>query len=250
MFPSKSIKAARALVVRRVVNHVRNILPGVVVELYGSEKNGLAFARSDIDFIIRPRCPSSGPLASGRRIRKVPPVPLTQLERCLAVLQKPGGEDPFYDNINIFYARYKLLSFRDTISGLKVQLVKAPDPSNSEAKIASYLEEYSYLRPLYAVVKAMFDVRQLSDVYLGGFGSYPIFMMIVASLKHNPPKIPTPAHGLLSFLEFWSTFDTSKGLSIEPPVLFDKEAEPVRPQQAPEAIEVRQLTVQPLDYRG
>ncbi|KAF3033026.1 hypothetical protein E8E12_001812 [Didymella heteroderae] len=81
-----------------------------------------------------------------------------------------------------------------------------------------YLEEYPYLKEIYSVVKATLDIRGLSDVFRGGVGSYSLFMMIVASLKHRPSIRNDATGALLNFLDFWGNFKSSEhGLSIEPP---------------------------------
>jgi len=91
-----------------------------------------------------------------------------------------------------------------------------------------YMEKIPYLRELYWVVKTMFDTRGLSDVFRGGFGSYSLFMMVVASIKHAPKPPRDSARALLHFLDFWGNFDTTKhGVSIEPAHLFDKAKHPV-----------------------
>ena len=106
-----------------------------------------------------------------------------------------------------------------------------------------YMVEYPYLRQLYYVVKTIFDVRGLSDVFRGGFGSYSIFMMIVASLRHSPHPRNDAAGGLINFFKFWSSYDTkTKGISIEPTYLFDKASEPVMGDKIKSKIEVRSLT--------
>lgn len=91
-----------------------------------------------------------------------------------------------------------------------------------------YMAQYPYLCQLYFVVKTMFDVRGLSDVFRGGFGSYSLFMMIVASIRHNPHPRKDAAGGLINFLKFYRSFRTEKlGISIEPVWLFDKSDQPV-----------------------
>lgn len=145
---------------------------------------------------------------------------------------------PAYEDIEMFHSRVPLVQLYDALSGLKIQIVASKDSSYSRLKVASYVEEYPYLPKLYTVVKTMFDTRGLSDVFMGGFGSYPILMMIVASLKHHPPKTPHAAPALINFLEYWSFFDTSKGVSIDPPVYFDKAATSSMSNPAVERINV------------
>jgi non-canonical poly(A) RNA polymerase PAPD5/7 len=109
--------------------------------------------------------------------------------------------------------------------------------------IERYTTQYPYLRSLYSVVKTMLDVRGLTDVFRGGFGSYTLFMMIVASIRHKTPPRNDAAGGLLNFMRFYRGFDTSeKGLSIEPVCTFDKKTEPVLTDTAKHQLEARTTT--------
>jgi non-canonical poly(A) RNA polymerase PAPD5/7 len=115
------------------------------------------------------------------------------------------------------WSRYPLISLQDRASGLDMQIVLANDTAHSRQFVQRYMEEYPYLDQVYSVVKATLDVRGLSDVFRGGVGSYPLFMMVVASLKHRPSIRNDAAGALLNFLDFWGNFESSKqGLSIEP----------------------------------
>lgn len=123
-------------------------------------------------------------------------------------------------------ARYPLISLQHKASGQDVQIVLSNDTSVSRKIMQGYMDEYPYLAQLYSVVKTMLDLRGLSDVFRGGFGSYSLFMMIVASLRHMPHPRNDAAGGLIHFLKFYSDFETKKhGISIEPTLLFDKAVE-------------------------
>jgi non-canonical poly(A) RNA polymerase PAPD5/7 len=140
---------------------------------------------------------------------------------------------------SIRYARYPLISVQDRLSGLDVQIVLSKDSSLSRTIMQGYMEEYPYLRQLYYVVKTALEIRGLTDVYRGGIGSYPLFMMIVASIRHAPHPPNDAAGGLLNFLRFWSEFDTrNQGISIEPAYLFDKASETVIPIETKIRLEV------------
>lgn len=204
---------------------MRRVLPDVELELFGSERTGLAAALSDIDLRLVTADVANDQLGA--------PVPtwakrrdnLHNLHKLAVSLRK---EEAFLFS-EVRYARYPLVEIKHRDSNIAIQLVAANDSSASREKMAAYIREYSFLPRLYTVVKVMFDMRGLSEVFTGGFGSYSLFMMIVAALKHHPPEYPDAARGLVCFVEFWSTFDTTKGLSIEPVETFDKAANPVMP---------------------
>jgi non-canonical poly(A) RNA polymerase PAPD5/7 len=232
---------ARSHVIEQVREHVQQTLPDHTLEVFGSERTGLAFATSDID--VR--------LVTNSRLEDsaLPPSRKQRFEAITLLRQL------YWDGLSrhkayilpqLRYARYPLISLQDRQSGLDLQVVLSNDTSLSREMIEKYTNQYPYIRPLYSVVKTMFDVRGLTDVFRGGFGSYTLFMMIVASIRHQPPPRNDAAGGLLNILDFYCSFDTlEKGLSIEPVCTFDKDEEPVLTQKAKHKLKVGTMTVCP-----
>lgn len=208
--------------------HAKQAFPDDVLEIFGSERTGLALATSDIDL----RLVTKEVIEHTDGKNALPPTKAdrlllgNKLYRLKSLFQRKKD----YTLCCIRHARYPLISMQDRNSGLDVQVVLSNDTSQSRTVMSKYMEEYPYLRELYSVVKTMFDVRGLSDVFRGGFGSYAIFIMIIASLRHSPPKRRDAAGGLINFLQFWGEYDTStNGISIEPTVYYNKEKELVMP---------------------
>ncbi|KAF2268427.1 hypothetical protein CC78DRAFT_540718 [Lojkania enalia] len=236
--PTRTEAIVRKDLVEKIKNCVRTTQPEVALEVFGSERTGLAFATSDIDLRLT-------------RIKGIPETsdppgrqPLTlgakkdRLNGLYILKNSISRKNIGLRRLRILYARYPLLSMRDFPTGIDVQIVSCPDSSYSRNLMANYMVEYPYLSQLYSVIKTMFDVRGLSDVFRGGFGSYSIFMMIVAGLRHNPPARPDAALGLLNVLRFWSDFDTARhGISIEPVELFDKNLNSVMPVKVKEQLQ-------------
>src|SRR5262249_44026224 len=130
---------------------------------------------------------------------------------------------------NLRHARYPLISMQHKDSGLDVQIVCANDTSHSRNVMQGYLSKYKDLAALFSVVKIMFDIRGLLDVFRGGLGSYSLFMMVVASLelwgqrnhwtgagdpfkvkqKYGSYQNSSVGAKLLHFLEFYAAFDSS-----------------------------------------
>jgi len=216
----------RRHLVEQVQGHVRRILPDHVLEVFGSERTGLAMATSDIDFRLVNKQTFEDPF-----LAKLPPSPEQRFQGMTSLHKLHWNnlaKHKAYILATLRHARYPLISLQDRNSGLDVQIVLSNDTSHSREIMNGYMEEYPYLRQLYFVVKTMFDVRGLSDVFRGGFGSYTIFMMIVASLRHSPHPRNDAAGGLINFLKFYRNFQTQKwGISIEPVSLFDKKENPV-----------------------
>ncbi|KAH7349104.1 hypothetical protein BKA66DRAFT_575997 [Pyrenochaeta sp. MPI-SDFR-AT-0127] len=224
--PTRFESIARKHLIEQVRNHVRKALPDHVLEVFGSERTGLAFATSDIDFRLVRQSQIVDPAQA-----KLPPSPS---ERSKAIKDlnllywRRLKNNKAYLMPMLRYARYPLISLQDKESGLDVQIVLSNDTSLSRIFMQGYMEQYPYLRQLYYVIRTMFDVRGLSDVFRGGFGSYSLFMMVVASIRHNPHPRNDAAGGLINFLKFWRDFDTKeRGVSIEPVEFFDKASHPV-----------------------
>jgi non-canonical poly(A) RNA polymerase PAPD5/7 len=226
MRPDPFESIARKHLIEQVRTHVRETHPHCVLEVFGSERTGVAFAMSDIDLRLVHKSDLSDPSSDVTTSQKPP----DQANRKSITAElhnihqhfrkKPEYEDPLF-----LYARYPLIAIRDRNSGLDVQIVLANDTSVSRRYMAKYMAEYPYLGQVYSVVKAIFDVRGLSNVFMGGFGSYSLFIMLVASIKHSPSDRNDAAGALLSFLRFWRHFDTTAhGISIEPIELYDKTA--------------------------
>ena len=225
--PNRFESIARKHVVEQMRSHIRQALPNHVLEVFGSERTGIALATSDIDLRLIRQSTLADPA-----IAKFPPTPQERAQalRDLQLL--------FWNTLRphkayllplLRHARYPLIALQDRQSGLDLQIVLANDTSMSRTIMQDYMEEYPYLRQLYSVVKTLFDVRGLSDVFRGGFGSYSLFMMIVASIRHNPHPRNDAAGGLINFLKFWRDLDTTKwGVSIEPAELFDKHLHAIR----------------------
>lgn len=218
--PNDAEDAARRFITQQLQKHVMEMVEGHKAEVFGSQRNGLYLATSDVDLRLYEQvdeASSDKKKAPRFQTRKQM---LKQLATLLPKLQRTGH----YLLCSLRYARYPLISLQHKSSGLDLQVVAANDTSMSRSYVQKYLEEYPGLQELYTVIKVIFDLRGLQDVFRGGFGSYSMFMMIVASLKMNP-ELQSASLGekLMGFLSFWANFDTYKnGISIEPPELFPK----------------------------
>jgi non-canonical poly(A) RNA polymerase PAPD5/7 len=239
--PDRLESLAREQLIEQVQYDVQKILPNHVLEVFGSERTGLALATSDIDFRLL-RKDQLGVAA----LSKLPPEASQRSKamRDLHLLYYSGfnGHESYLLS-TLRYARYPLISLQDRKTGLDLQIVLSNDTSLSRKFIHEYTEKYPYLRPVYFVVKTMFDVRGLSDVFRGGFGSYTLFMMVVASIQHNPHPRKDAAGCLINFLKFYRDFNTTKyGLSVEPSLKFDKAEQSVVTGTAKHKLEVSTTT--------
>jgi non-canonical poly(A) RNA polymerase PAPD5/7 len=235
-------KVARQHLIEQVRRDVRNTLSKHVLETFGSERTGLAFPTSDIDLRLTTKEKLENPDMS-----RWPPVYKT---RCgtLSSLKKLYGNglkvNMAYASVDFRHARYPLISLQDRESGLDIQIVLSNDTSLSRGFMKEYMKEYPYLRQLYFVIKTTFDIRGLTDVFQGGFGSYSLFMMIVASIRGLPHKRQDAAGGLINFMKFYSNFDfTKNGIQIEPWWIFEKAQHSVRTAKLKKQLKVSMPTV-------
>ncbi|KAJ4347296.1 uncharacterized protein N0V89_011236 [Didymosphaeria variabile] len=223
--PSRAELFARKNVVEQIRADVRQRLPHHILEVFGSERTGLALALSDIDLRLVNR-------RDLHQKSDKPPTP-EQRKSLLKDLYNLryrvfGDRSRKYIMPVLRHSRYPLISLLDRGSGLDVQIVSSNSTTRQREFIQRYMNEYPYLRQTYAVIKTMFDQRGFSDVFRGGFGSYPLFMMIVASLQNEANQRRDAAGALVNFLYFWANFKTHEhGVSIAPPEYFDKKENPI-----------------------
>lgn len=249
--PSPAESVARKHVIEQVRQHVRKHLPEYELEVFGSERTGLSFARSDVDLRLVPK--------NGDRHSTEPHLPPTPEERYkmkmhlrklhTRLLSKYSNT---YLRPTVLWARYPLISMQDRASGLDVQIVLSNDTTLSRQFIQRYQEEYPFINEVYSVLKATLDTRGLSDVFKGGVGSYPLFMMIVACLVHRPSARSDAQSALLGFLVFWGkSFRAQRhALSIEPPEFLAK-TNPIMSGAAMSNVKVcgpREQPVAPTNY--
>jgi non-canonical poly(A) RNA polymerase PAPD5/7 len=214
-----------------VRGHVREVLPNYLLEVFGSERTGLALAISDIDLRLYDASLPTETLES-----QLPP-DVAQRRALLNVLhdlRKALVRRPEYSQCEITYSRIPLIDLVDKETKVRVQIVLSNDTSLARENMAKYMRDYPCLREVFMLIKSMFEIRCLTDVFYGGFGTYSLFYMIVASIlqaqKENPKlyKNPDAATVFLKFLGFWGSHRTDlTGISIEPFHMFPKDKEVV-----------------------
>lgn len=215
MEPFPGELSAREKVYDIVKDIVLRHTPRLATEKFGSLTTGLIMPGSDVDIRLFPEHLESGTesMHDGPQINKRD---ITTL--CRALKNHPG-----FSLVVSHQGKYPLIGATHVPSGLAIQLVVSNKTSPSGEKVQQYLAEWPTLKPLYMLIKTILEMRGLSDVWLGGLGSYSIFMMVVASLKHNNTPSDNITVQLLNFLNFYGNLDTyRKCISVEPPQMFPK----------------------------
>lgn len=229
--PTPAEEAAFKAVTEDVSRRTKQYCPDYEVQVFGSQASGLALSTSDIDLRLCDEKHKVSRKAPKLKIRMEMMAQVEQLEEKF----KFGNSD--YIMVRMRQARYPLISMLHRKTGLDVQIVAGNDTSYSQKLVKQYLVEYPYLYANYALIKSMFEIRGLTDVFRGGLGSYSLIMMIMAALKsmgvdaagdsHQIRKgQPLAGKRLLGILQFYADLDTYKtALSVEHPFTVDKHDE-------------------------
>ena len=185
--------------------------PEFKCDLFGSDQTGLSVATSDVDIRLQ-------------RLKGDVSVFGLFLSNRMKDLVNVMIRNPEFICVNYRYSRYPIINAQHKRSGVDIQIVSAPSTSPQQALTRQYVDETPNLRPLYLLLRTVFGVRGLVDVFNGGTGSYGLLIMLLASLKRRSSNPPTTlGDQLFRFLDFYSNLDTSKyGVSLAPPKLFKK----------------------------
>jgi non-canonical poly(A) RNA polymerase PAPD5/7 len=224
MQPTSEELVVRHHLINKLQRIVRDASPTCQLELFGSTRNGLGVAISDIDMRLLPAAgdmdsssiPESIPLHSKRQeiIKKL---------RSIESKLKADGE---FFLVFLRHARYPLVSMQHKESGLEVQIVSNYDSQLSRQYIQKYMDMYPGIGEVFTVMRTILDIRGLNDVFRGGLGSYSMFMLIAAVYRTGQVSASSSlGHQFLGVLKYWSEFDTyNYGACLEPPEIFVKGA--------------------------
>ncbi|KAG9736955.1 hypothetical protein KCU75_g17128, partial [Aureobasidium melanogenum] len=234
MTPSEN--AARAKLCDILIELAQKASPGLQAETFGSQSTGLTMPNSDIDIRITDPTYKKAPYegepedkaaktawaAEQMALRK------QRMISHLRVIQGLLSKHEDFDQVEINdSAFFPLVRAVHKPTSLKVQIVSTKPTYGARMATKKYLAEFSQLKRVFLLLKATLNLRNLSNPWFGGVGSYTLFMMCVAALKHgsqrDKQKLESPAISLLYTLNFWAKFDTQReGLSIEPFLKFKK----------------------------
>ncbi|KAL8820978.1 MAG: hypothetical protein Q9191_007403 [Dirinaria sp. TL-2023a] len=195
--------------------------------IIGSCRTGLADRLSDIDLAltfpdIEKKPLDRGPSSLSKKRRRL-------LKRVLrAVHRILSNSKVFERDTELIHARIPIVRVTHTATGLRVEIQTLVSSSIVQEYVASYLAEYPTLRTLYLVFRSALHIRGLTNVRLGGLGSYPILIMIVNALKHASGQFASDdlANQFLYILDFYGNADLyMHGFSPDPPRQFLKRKE-------------------------
>ena len=223
---------AGQLLVKEITSIVGKALPDNPLEIVGSRRTGLATPTSDIDFSLSvPEYEKNDPTVRGPSPLR--PKARKAREKKLFELKDALRQSRQFVDLRFVHAKVPIVTGLHRHTGLTVHFQALRSTLVARSFVAAYLSEYPNLRPLYMLLRHVLDIRLLTTVFEGGFGSYTIFMMIVNALKHA--SIPSftgyeftrhdLARQLFWVLDFYATADLYKnGYSADPPRVIPKAA--------------------------
>lgn len=233
MEPTASEKAAAGEAFTDVRKAIASLNPALKVSVVGSRSTGLAMPLSDIDvnlqlpIPLRSEEPGQQGLAQPSFKARVQTIDL--LRGLRRVLRKRGGPKKMFYQPVMIDAKVPIVHAIHARTRLEIQIQSTTDSFSSMELVKAYMNEYPTLRPLFRVLRHMLKMRGLAEPRTCGVGSYPLIMMIVATLKFSGARFDRrdAARQLLYFLDFYSTIDfQSFGVAVDPPELFTKLATP------------------------
>lgn len=223
----KEIAAARtyftptrqeAVATRRAISDLRECILGLPktrikstitkVDLIGSRASGFAHALSDIDLNLVTDC-SEGEAFQPTYVKQLLKFVYTYWRYNTGAQTYRAFAEPLEC---LTHARVPIVTGIHTAAGLDFQLQSASSGYGSLGFMKLAQAEYPTIMPLFHVIKQMLTMRNLCEGPQGGLTSYPVFNMILTSLKLHAtaPHLCQIGRQLIDFLEFWSTIDTYK----------------------------------------
>ena len=212
--PDQKERIAREWVAYSVARRIRKTLkPEFWVQVFGSQRLATALATSDVD--IRVFYKSNTDVWSRRSLDPI-------MQHIYTMMHHKFKSD--FDAVIHCKGTFNIVRATHSLSGLSIQIGAVPNPNPQRNAVFHYLHTMPFLADLYTTVRAMFGMRDLSEVFYGGCGAYSIFMMLVASLLcRGTPPLPNNGARLLHFLRFYATLDTTRhALTLSPPKAFPK----------------------------
>ncbi|OCT47458.1 DNA polymerase sigma subunit [Cladophialophora carrionii] len=223
--PSEEEQRAASDALNDIIDCIKDIDAGLIVDVIGSRATNLADPLSDLDINV------ASPEQCVILDNPAQEAPFRVLKKLYRALQKPSKNNNQSDSRRIethYYlkqARVPILLCRHKPTGLPIQIQSTPRTYDSREYVKASLREYPSLKGLFKVLKQLLQMRGLTIGSAGGITSYPLLQMIVATLKFSEARFhPADLGGqFLLFLDFYSDIDFSThGISTEPLELFSK----------------------------
>lgn len=216
-------ETAAQLVLTDIKSVTQKNIRNATLTVLGSRTTGLATPLSDFDLTFSMH--SDNQDFEYESTESNPRVATKKAVTILKKLEKDFRSSKILQDTELVRARVPIIQTRHRATKLRIQVQTMASYRQVQEFTAAYLNEVPSLRPLYIVLRYALEIRNLTTVFEGGLGSYPLVMMIVTALKHSGGTFAADdlAGQLLHVLYFYGTADLYKnGFSANPPRIYDK----------------------------
>jgi hypothetical protein len=218
--PSSLENVAIARIVRQISEQVSGVVP-IPLQLVGSRSTQTAFSSSGIDLMVRVGDEDFS--ASGQRTLNT--MTSKTFTGIIQRLEAAIRQHPDYDEFRILPAKSPTLVMIHKASSLPINIFCGNKLPSSDDYIKISLAGTPSLRPLYMVLRAILESRNVFGWETASVGSYGLILLVAAFLKQQNAQFQQQGLGeqLLTLLDtYGSSLDLrTTGVSAEPAEFFD-----------------------------
>jgi DNA polymerase sigma len=218
--PSSSENVAIARIVRQISEQFAGVVPSPP-QLVGSRSTRTAFSSSGIDLMV-PVGDEKSP-ASGQRALN--PMSSKTFAGILQKVEAAVRQVPDYDEFRIVPAKSPTLVMTHKASTLPINIFCGNKLPSSDDYIKTSLAGTPSLQPLYMVLRAILESRNIFGWETASLGPYGLILLVASFLKQQDTQFQQKGLGeqLLAILDFYGSkinFRTT-GVAAEPAEFFD-----------------------------
>ncbi|CRG83299.1 hypothetical protein PISL3812_00650 [Talaromyces islandicus] len=212
------------LVIARIVHQISEQVSGVVPrppQLVGSRSTQTAFSSSGIDLMVR--VGDENPSASGQRTLN--PTSSKIFAGILQRVEAAVRDIPDYDEVRILPAKSPTLVMTHKTSGLPINIFCGNKLPSADEYIKTSLAGTPSLQPLYMVLRAILESRNIFGWETASVGSYGLILLVASFLKQQNTQFQQKGLGeqLLDILDLYGSKLNLRttGVAVEPAEFFD-----------------------------
>ena len=166
---------ARSAIKRLVARHLQALGTGMSVEAYGSSKTGMSLFCSDVD------------------LHFFPPAPLKEVASLLCESRESSGRRAFVDIDVLGSAQVPIVCMTHAATRVEIDLSCAVGQHDTATPrlVRDAVAEHAQMRPMALVLKVLLMQRGLHETFLGGIGSFKLYVLLAAWLSGRRGSRPS-----------------------------------------------------------
>ena len=166
---------ARSAIKRLVARHLQALGTGMSVEAYGSSKTGMSLCCSDVD------------------LHFFPPAPLKEVASLLCESRESSGRRSFVDIDVLGSAQVPIVCMTHAATRVEIDLSCAVGQHDTATPrlVRDAVAEHTQMRPMALVLKVLLMQRGLHETFLGGIGSFKLYVLLAAWLSGRRGSRPS-----------------------------------------------------------